>query len=55
MKKTHDKKRDFIKIISSMSDTELNDYIKCHGSKTKPVIMCRIVDKPENKEGKEQS
>lgn len=44
MAKTHDKKHDFIKIISSMSNTELNNYIKDHGTKPKPVVMVRIVD-----------
>lgn len=45
MPKTYNKKKDFIKIISSMSNTELNDYIKAHGCGPKPVVMCRIVDK----------
>ena len=49
MAKTYNKKRDFIQLISSMSDKELNDYIKCHGSKPKPVIMCDIIDKPKKK------
>lgn len=43
MSKSHDKKRDFIKILSSMSDTEINDYIKTYGKGPKPVIMCTIV------------
>lgn len=46
--KTHDKKDDFIKIISSMTDTEINDYIKAHGKGPKPVVMCRIIEE-ENK------
>lgn len=50
MAKTYDKKRDFIKIISSMTNNELNDYIKQYGSKPKPVVMCRIVDKTKKKE-----
>lgn len=50
MAKTHDKKRDFIKIISSMTNTELNDYIKQYGSEPKPVVMCRIIDKSKRKE-----
>lgn len=49
--KTYNKKKDFIKIISSMNNTELNDYIKTHGSKPKPVVMCRIINKEKNKEG----
>lgn len=44
-KKTYNKKRDFIKLISSMSNNELNDYIKQHGSKPKPVNMVVIVNK----------
>lgn len=49
MAKTYNKKRDFIQLISSMSDKELNDYIKYHGSKPKPVIMCDIIDKSKKK------
>lgn len=48
MSKTHDKKRDFIQLLSMMSDTELNDYIKRHGKGPKPVVMCIIIEK-ENK------
>lgn len=43
--KTHNKKKDFIQILSMMSDTEINDYIKRHGSEPKPVQMCHIVKK----------
>lgn len=46
--KTHDKKRDFIQILSMMTDTEINDYIKTHGKGPKPVVMCRIVEENEN-------
>ena len=42
-KKTHENKRDFIKILTSMSDVELNEYIKTHGKPPKQVIMCRVV------------
>lgn len=45
MAKTHERKRDFIKILSSMSDTEINDYIKEHGKRPKLVEMCVIVRK----------
>lgn len=45
MAKTYDKKHDFIQIISSMSQNDLNDYIKRHGSEPKPVVMVRIIDK----------
>lgn len=44
-KKTHENKRDFIKILTSMSDVELNEYIKTHGKPPKPVVMCRIINK----------
>ena len=43
-KKTYDKKKDFIQILSMMSDNEINEYIKRHGRGPKPVEMCRIVD-----------
>jgi hypothetical protein len=49
--KTHDKKRDFIQILSSMNDTEINDYIKQHGKGPKPVVMCVIINNnPDKKE-----
>ena len=51
MAKTYDKKRDFIRLISSMTNNELNEYIKQHGSDPKPVVMCRIID-DENKSKK---
>lgn len=43
--KTHNKKKDFIETISSMTNKQLNDYIKQYGSKPKPVVMCRIIDR----------
>ena len=46
----YDKKRDFIQILSMMSDTEINDYIKTHGKPPKPVVMCRIVNKEDKHE-----
>lgn len=46
--KTHDKKRDFIQILSMMTDTEINDYIKRHGKGPKPVVMCRIIKEDKN-------
>lgn len=42
-KKTHDKRRDFIQLLASMSDVEINEYIKNHGKPPKPVVMCRVV------------
>ena len=47
MSKTHDKKDDFIKLLASMSHNDINDYIKRHGKKPKPVLACRVVK--ENK------
>ena len=43
MAKTHKNKKDFIQLLSMMSDTEINDYIKRHGKGPKPVVMCTIV------------
>lgn len=37
-------KQDFISFIASMSDTEINDYIKTHGKPPKKVTMIEIVD-----------
>ena len=37
--KSHDKKEDFIKLLSSMSHNDINDYIKRNGKKPKPVLM----------------
>ena len=49
MAKTHNKKQDFIDKLASMSDTELNDFIKKYGKKPKPCNMVKIVDKNEPK------
>ena len=50
-KKTYENKKDFIQLLTMMSDTEINDYIKRHGKGPKPVEMCRIVERGE-KDGK---
>ena len=47
MDKTHNNKRDFIQLLMTMSDTEINDYIKKHGKGPKPVVMCTIVERDE--------
>lgn len=39
------KKRDFIAIISSMTETQLNDYIKAHGKPPKPVRLYHLINK----------
>ena len=43
--KSTSKKRDFITEISSMSDTELNDYIKAYGKPPKPIRLYHIINK----------
>jgi len=48
MKASHKKKNDFIQILMSMTDVEINEYIKSHGKPTKPVNMCRIVESKNN-------
>ena len=45
MAKTHEKKRDFIQLLTMMSDPEINDYIKRHGKGPKPVVMCTIIER----------
>lgn len=44
MAKTYDNKRDFIQLIASMSQTEINDYIKRHGKPPKMVMMFHNVE-----------
>ena len=43
MSKTYDKKQDFIQLLASMSHNDINEYIKRHGKKPKPVLVCRVV------------
>lgn len=45
MAKTHENRRDFIKILSSMSHNDINDYIKQHGKRPKDVLLCTVRDK----------
>lgn len=47
MAKTHNKKKDFISILASMTDTEINDYIKTNGKGPKPVVMCVLINNKE--------
>lgn len=54
MKDNHLKRESFIKFIASTSDTELNDYIKRHGKKPKPVRLYRLIDNPNAKVYHEQ-
>lgn len=43
MSKTYDKKQDFIQLLAFMSHNDINEYIKRHGKKPKPVLVCRVV------------
>lgn len=45
MIKTYNKKRDFIELLSSMDNNQINEYIKKYGSKPKPVNMVVVIDK----------
>lgn len=47
-KKTYNKKEDFLLLLSSMTNNELNDFIKNHGSKPKKIPMCYLLDKNKN-------
>ena len=49
MLKTYNKKRDFIELLSMMDNNQINEYIKRHGSKPKPVNMVIFVDKTKDK------
>ena len=51
--KTTENKQDFISFIASMSDTEINDYIKTHGKPPKKVTMIEIIDDNSTKTFKE--
>ena len=44
VKRTEQCKKDFISIISSMTDNEINEYIKAHGKPPKPIEMCTIIN-----------
>ena len=37
-------KRDFINLISGMTNTELNDYIKSHGKPPKQMRMFTVIN-----------
>lgn len=45
--KSTDKKQDFISFIASMSDTEINEYIKSHGKPPKKIEMIDVLEIPE--------
>jgi hypothetical protein len=42
------KKEQFIRILTSMTNVELNDYIKSHGKGPKMVQMCVLVKKDKS-------
>ena len=48
MSKTYDKKQDFIQLLASMSHNDINEYIKRHGKKPRPVLVCRVVKEDNN-------
>lgn len=45
MAKTYNNKRDFIEQLMSMTDTEINDYIKQNGKPPKNINLINIMDK----------
>lgn len=49
MNKTYNKKRDFIELLSSMDNNQINEYIKRYGSKPKPVNMIVLINKDKLK------
>ncbi len=49
--KSTDKKRDFIALLASMSDNEINEYIKIHGKPPKKVLLYRLIHKEESDSG----
>ncbi len=49
--KSHEHKEDFIKLLSSMSHNDINDYIKRNGKKPKPVLMAVKLIGDDNHDG----
>ena len=50
MSKTYDKKQDFIQILATKRNNDINEYIKKKKKKPKKVLACRVVKKEENNE-----
>ena len=42
--KSTEKREDFILKLASMTDTEINDFIKRYGKKPKPTRMYTLID-----------
>ena len=40
-----DKKKDFIELLASMSNDEINEFIKTHGKPPKKVLIYRLIDR----------
>jgi len=38
------KRRDFIDVLVSMNQNEINDYIKTHGKSPKPIQLYRLIE-----------
>ena len=38
------KRRDFIDVLTSMSQNEINEYIKTHGKPPKPILLYRLIE-----------
>lgn len=49
--KSHEHREDFIKLLSSMSHNDINDYIKRNGKKPKPVLMAVKLIGDDNHDG----
>ena len=45
--KTYEKKEDFIQVLESLTDKEINDYIKKKGKPPKIVMMCHMIKEME--------
>ena len=45
-----EKKHDFIKLLASMSNEEINEFIVTHGKPPKKVVFYHLIDK-KSKEG----
>ena len=49
--KSHEQREDFIKLLSSMSHNDINDYIKRNGKKPKPVLTAVKLTGDDNNAG----
>lgn len=46
-KKTYDNKEDFIELLASMTQNEINEYIKSHGVEPKLIAPARVLTDEE--------